>query len=84
MALSNFVNRQSVNSKRRKITIVEQSGNEMIADIDYADGPTVEGTKLDASTFNSIKTEIESKAALNDSNQTITAKQLNVEIINLV
>ncbi len=46
---------------RRKITILEQRGNEIVADIELKDEPDVgdEGTALDAATLNSFQSKID-------------------------
>ena len=52
-----FKDRISANPNRKKLTIVEQSGNEIIADIVNADAPTQEGTALTADFLNEIFVE---------------------------
>lgn len=54
----NFQNRQSVNPGRKKLTIVNQTSNTMIVDVENADNPTQEGTPINASTMSALQSEI--------------------------
>lgn len=52
--------RQGSNLNRKKIKIISQAGDEIIANIERADSPTVEGTKLNAGIMNQFQKEIDS------------------------
>lgn len=56
-----FQNRSGTNLNRRKLTIVSQTANEMIVDVERADNVQAgnEGTPLNATTFNDINSRIE-------------------------
>ena len=54
-----FQDRQGLNLNRKKIKIISQAGDEIIADIERADSPTVEGTKLNAVIMNQFQKEID-------------------------
>lgn len=54
-----FQDRQGSNLNRKKIKIISQAGNEIIADIERADSPTIEGTKLNATVMNEFQKEID-------------------------
>ena len=58
-----FKDRQGTNLNRKRISIVSQTPNEIIADIVRADNPTEEGTEINAATFNQFQNEI------NDANE---------------
>ncbi len=50
-----FKNREGINLNRRKLHIVEQSGNEIIADIERVNsGVTQEGTPINAENLNKL------------------------------
>jgi hypothetical protein len=53
-----FVNRQGTNLNRKRLRIISQSANEIIADVERADTPTVEGTPISASNLNQLKQDI--------------------------
>ena len=54
-----FQNRQGTNLNRKRLRIVSQTAEEIIADVERADNPTVEGTPIDASTMNQLQSEID-------------------------
>jgi len=55
----NFVNRQGENLNRKRLRIISQTANEIIADIERADTPSVEGTPINATTMNQFQQEID-------------------------
>lgn len=55
-----FTNRTGKNLNRKRIIIVNQTPNEIIADIERADTVTEEGTPVNASIFNAFQEEITS------------------------
>ncbi len=60
-----FKDRLSTYPNRRKLKIVSQVGNEMVADVEFADEPTQQGTPINAETMNKWQQTIvenESKA----------------------
>ena len=72
-----FQDRQGSNLNRKKIKIISQAGDEIIADIERADSPTVEGTKLNAAVMNQFQKEIDdantkSNSAVNTANTAST------------
>lgn len=54
----NFIDRVSSKPNKKKITIISQTPNEIIATIERADEPTVEGTAITAQVFTNFQTEI--------------------------
>lgn len=54
-----FKDRKGSNLNRKRISIVSQTPNEIIADITRADNPTDEGTPINADTFNDFQKEID-------------------------
>lgn len=54
-----FQNRQGSNLNRKRLRIVSQTAEEIIADVERADSPTVEGTPIDASVMNQFQSEID-------------------------
>ena len=50
-----FNDRQGTNLNRKRLTIISQTPTEIIADIERADNPTQEGTKINASVFNNFE-----------------------------
>lgn len=77
----NFENRQGTNLNRKKIKIVSQTANEIIADIERADNATVEGTPIDAGVFNAFQSEINS-ANTNASSALSAATQASTDASN--
>ena len=59
----NFENRQGTNLNRKRIKIISQTPTEIIADIERADNPTVEGTDINATVFNNFQNEINTAKA---------------------
>lgn len=55
-----FTNRTGQNLNRKKIIIINQTPNEIIADIERADTVTEEGTPINATIFNKFQEEINS------------------------
>lgn len=53
-----FYNRQSLHPNRKRLTIIQQNSNEIIADIENADEPTVAGTPITAEVMNNFQSEI--------------------------
>lgn len=68
-----FKDRQGTNLNRKRISIVSQTPNEIIADIVRADNPTEEGTEINASTFNGFQAEINSANEKSDNAITIAS-----------
>lgn len=68
---NNFFNRESNNTNRRKLKIVSQTDTEFVADIERADdNVVVEGSPINAETFNGFETrleDIETKSANSES-----------------
>lgn len=58
MELEEFKDRESTNPKRKKIKIISQSANEIIADIENAEVATQEGTPINAEVMNKLRTAI--------------------------
>lgn len=58
-----FIDREGENLNRKKLKIVSQTANEIIADIEHADNVTVEGTPINAAAMNSLKGTIDSANA---------------------
>ena len=54
-----FQNRQGSNLNRKRLRIVSQTAEEIIADVERADNPTVEGTPIDATVMNQFQSEID-------------------------
>lgn len=55
-----FIDRQGENLNRKKLKIVSQTANEIIADIERGDDAIVEGTPINAAAMNSLKSTIDS------------------------
>ena len=55
-----FNDRQGTNLNRKRLTIISQTPTEIIADVERADTVTQEGTKINASVFNSFQNSIDS------------------------
>ncbi len=53
-----FKDRNSTYPGRKKLTIIKQEGNELLVDVQLADGPTEEGTKFNAELFSKIQKDI--------------------------
>ena len=53
-----FQDRTGTNLNRKKIKIISQTPTEIIADIERADTPVIEGTTINASVFNGFQNEI--------------------------
>lgn len=70
MSLEEFKDRISENPNRRKIKIVSQTADEIIADIEYADNASQEGTPVNAAKLNEIRTAVTN--AENNSSQALT------------
>ena len=73
---NNLVNRVSKHPNRRKLTIVSQSPNEIIVDVERADSATVEGSTITADTLNDFQTEINTSNS-NASSALSTANSAN-------
>lgn len=58
MEIATFENRESVNPKRKKIKIISQTADEIIADIENAEVATKEGTPINAEVMNKLRTAI--------------------------
>ncbi len=54
-----FVDRVSTHRNRRKLTIISQSPNEMIVDVERADSATINGSIISADTLNDFQDEID-------------------------
>ena len=54
----NFVDRTSDNPNRRRLTIIEQTGNSMIADIDMSEFTKTAGTSINANIMTTFQTNI--------------------------
>ena len=54
-----FVDRVSIHRNRRKLTIISQSPNEMIVDVERADSATINGSIISADTLNDFQDEID-------------------------
>ena len=54
-----FQDRTGSNLNRKKIKIISQTPTEIIADIERADTPIIEGTTINASVFNTFQNEID-------------------------
>ena len=65
-----FTDRTGTNLNRKRIKIISQTPTEILADIERADTVTQEGTKLDASVFNTFQSSI--NQALEVSNNALT------------
>lgn len=66
-----FLNRQSNNANRRKLKIISQNANEILADIEFADNATVEGTALTAQILNNWQTQINTNETICNQAKTI-------------
>ena len=83
-----FQNRQGTNLNRRRLTIISQTPTEIIADIERADNATIEGTKIDASVFNTFQDSINSansnatNALANSTSAISTANQASNDASN--
>jgi len=73
-----FKDRQGSNLNRKRISIVSQTPNEIIADITRADNPTDEGTPINAGTFNDFQTEIDSANTKSTKAETNASSALTV------
>ena len=77
---TNFTNRKGSNLNRRKLTIVSQTPNEMIVDIERADSATIAGSIISADTLNNFQDEIDTansnaSSALSTANSASTTAQ---------
>ena len=78
-----FVDRVSKYPNRVKLEIVNQSADKIVADIQLADEPTVEGTPLNAEILNQFKTKFEeanTKADNAVNNVAILSNQITQEV----
>jgi len=75
-----FKDRQGSNLNRKRISIVSQTPNEIIADITRADTPTDEGTPINADTFNDFQQQIDS--AKNQSANAVTNASSALTVAN--
>ena len=78
--LKDFENRVSTHPNRRKLTIISQSPNEMIVDIERADSATIDGSIISADTLNDFQDEIDTansyaSSALSTANSANTTAQ---------
>ncbi len=81
---TNFVfrNRQSTNPNRRRLTIIEQQGNEMLVDMSRADtNVTEEGTPLNADVLNQWNRSVDESES-RSTNAVNTANQANTKSDN--
>ena len=78
-----FQDRTGTNLNRKKITIISQTPNEIIADIERADNPTIEGTPINASVFNAFQQSIDN-ASNNATNALGIANSANTNATNAV
>lgn len=78
-----FQNRQGSNLNRKRLRIVSQTAEEIIADVERADSPTVEGTPIDASVMNQFQSEIDT-ANSNASTAVSTANTASQNASNAV
>lgn len=78
-----FFNRTGENLNRKKIKIISQTPEEIIADIERYDNPVNEGTKIDAETFNQFQLEIDT-ANTNANTAVDTANNANDKSNNAV
>ena len=53
-----FVDRVSIHRNRRKLTIISQSPNEMIVDVERADSPNENGTVISANILEQFRKDI--------------------------
>ena len=58
-----FQDRTGTNLNRKKIKIISQTPSEIIADIERADNPITEGTKINAAVFNTFQDNINTALA---------------------
>ncbi len=58
MEIEEFKNRECANPKRKKIKIISQSADEIIADIENAEVATQEGTPINAENMNKLRSAI--------------------------
>ena len=73
-----FIDRTGENLGRKKIIIINQTENEIIADIVRADSPEEEGTPINASVFNKFQEEIKNANDRSDyANTKSTTAELN-------
>ena len=75
-----FVDRVSTHRNRRKLTIISQSPNEMIVDVERADSATINGSIISADTLNDFQDEIDTansyaSSALSTANSANTTAQ---------
>lgn len=66
-----FKDRTGQHLNRKKLTIISQTPNELIVDMDRFDNVTEEGTKINANVFNTFQTEI--TTANNNANNAVSA-----------
>lgn len=86
--MNEIKNRISLNANRRKIKIIEQNANEILADIELADSPIEEGTAITASFLNEFQTNLTNictstaNTALNTANEALnrTIESLGTKI----
>lgn len=77
-----FQNRQGTNLNRKRLTIISQTPTEIIADIERADNPTQEGTKIDASVFNAFQASIDT--ANTNANNALTNSATAISTANQI
>ncbi len=79
--MTEFKNRKGQNPNRRKLTILEQRGNEIIADIELADNPKPgdEGTPLNAELFSNFERKVDDFTS-----RAHTALEQSIEAINKI
>ena len=60
MSLEEFKDRISTYPNRRKLKIITQTADEIIADVEYADSASQDGTPVNAAKLNEIRTTVDS------------------------
>lgn len=58
MEIEAFKDRISANPNRRKLKIISQQSDEILADIEYAEVATQEGTPINAEVMNKLRSAI--------------------------
>ena len=58
MEIEEFKDRISANPNRRKLKIISQQSDEILADIEYAEVATQEGTPINAEVMNKLRSAI--------------------------
>ena len=66
MEIEEFKDRISANPNRRKLKIISQQSDEILADIEYAEVATQDGTPLNAENLNKMRSAINEFSALKD------------------